>query len=173
MNSQGCFDTLCDYSRLHSQAHLCMAPDSQGCFATLRYVCTCTTGAEKRLFTIHNKRAFDGCLCWCPVAPMCLDPMQHSHILDNSYLVIEFHNWCGDAPIYDPQQVEALIYYLYRCTLAPVCRGDLLMSLREKTCVCDPEHGHSQSCFATLRYVCTSTTGAEKRLFTIHNKCSF
>ena len=49
---------------------------------------------------------------WCPVAAICPDPLQHSHTLDNGYLVIEFHNWCGDAPIYDAQQVETLIYYL-------------------------------------------------------------
>ena len=102
-----------------------MAPDSQGCFAALRYVCTSTIGAEKRLFTIHNKRAFDGCLCWCPVAPMCLDPMQHSHILDNSYLVIEFHNWCGDAPMHGAQQVQLLMGCLCWPCIA-------LMTFREK-----------------------------------------
>ena len=69
--------------------------------------------------------AFDGCLCWCPVAPMCLDPMQHSHILDNSYLVIEFHNWCGDAPMHGAQQVQLLMGCLCWCPVAPMCLDPL------------------------------------------------
>ena len=60
-----------------------------------------------------------------PVAPMCLDPMQHSHILDNSYLAIEFHNWCGYAPMHGAQQVQLLMGCLCWCLVAPMCLDPL------------------------------------------------
>ena len=125
MNSQVRFDTLRGYAQRHSQAHFWMAPDSQGCFATLRYVCTSTIGAEKRLFTIHNKRAFDGCLCWCPVAPMCPDPLQHIPIFNKSYLGIDFHYCCGEAPMHGAQQVQLLMGCLCWCPVAPMCLDPL------------------------------------------------
>ena len=112
------------------------------------------TGAEKCLFTIHNKWSFWWVICIGALWRLCalmLCRLQCIYvqtlyayqdwfpictaIFMSTCIDVHLYNWCWEAPIYDPQKLEPLIHYLCRCPVALLCRGTLHCSddLKRKT----------------------------------------